>query len=84
MIDEIFLRTSVNVNSRNLTYNGLEDFGGEIDNKGNSSELADHGLVFLWQSLGDNVTQPIAVSVSKGPVKGMICFSTTLILCLYC
>lgn len=79
LIDEIFLRTSINVNSRNLTYNGLEDFGGEVDNKADSSELADHGLVFMWQSLGDNVTQPIAVFVSKGPVKGIKCYSTPLV-----
>ena len=83
LIDEIFLRTSINVNSRNLTYNGLEDFGSEVDNKADSSELADHGLVFMWQSFGDNVTQPIAVFVSKGPVKGKKCFSASLVLCLY-
>jgi len=26
----------------------------------------------MWQSLADNVTQPIAVFASKGPVKGKI------------
>lgn len=70
LLDEIFLRTSINVKTRTLTYSGLEDFGGEIENKVNSSELADHGLVFMWKSLGDDVTQPIAVFASKGPVKG--------------
>jgi len=69
LLDEIFLRTSINVKTRTLTYSGLEDFGGEIENKVNSSELADHGLVFMWKSLGDYVTQPIAVFASKGPVK---------------
>ncbi|KAF0756271.1 Dimer Tnp hAT domain-containing protein [Aphis craccivora] len=36
-----------------------------------SSELPDHGLVFIWQSLADNVTQPIAVFTSKRLVKGV-------------
>lgn len=72
LIDEIFLRTSLSVNSRNLTYNGLEDFGNEIESKTERSELADHGHVFMWQSLADNVTQPVAVFVSKGPVKGTL------------
>lgn len=70
MLDEIFLRTSINVNCRSLTYSGLEDFGGEVENKKRSTEQADHGLVFLWQSLIENVTQSIAVFASKGPVKG--------------
>jgi len=69
LLDEIFLRTSINLKTRTLTYSGLEDFGGEIENKVNSSELADHGLVFMWKRLGDDVTQPIAVFASKGPVK---------------
>lgn len=34
VFDEIFLRESFNVNSQTLTYNGLEDFGGEIDPSG--------------------------------------------------
>lgn len=66
-MDEVFLRTSISVNSRNLTYTGLEDFGNEIDDKIGSSELADHGLIFMWQSLADNITQLIAVFISKGP-----------------
>lgn len=70
LLDEIFLRKNIHVNSRSLTYSGLEDFGGEIESKVGSSEEADHGLVFLWQGLATNVTQPIAVFASKGPVKG--------------
>lgn len=37
-----FLRTSISVNSRSLTYTGLEDFGEELPNKG--KEKADHGF----------------------------------------
>jgi len=67
-LDEI-LRESINVNTRTLTYTGLEDFGNEINNKTASSEKANHGLVLMWQSLADNFTQPIAVFASKGSVK---------------
>jgi len=68
--DEIFLRESISVNSRSLTYLGLQDYGDEIPNKINTSEKANHALVLMWQSLADNFTQPIAVFASKGPVKG--------------
>lgn len=69
LLDEIYLRSSISVNSRTLTYSGLEDFGGELTNREN--EKADHGLVFMWASLADSFTQPIAVFASKGPVEGM-------------
>ncbi|XP_029347311.1 uncharacterized protein LOC115034437 [Acyrthosiphon pisum] len=71
VLDEIFLRTSIAVNSRTLTYSGLEDFGDDEDIKTKSTDKADHGLVLMWQSLAENFTQPIAVFASKGPVKGI-------------
>lgn len=67
VFDEIFLRESLQVNSQTLTYSGLENFGGEIENSGLK---ANHGLVFLFQSLAANFTQPIAVFAANGPVKG--------------
>lgn len=70
VLDEIFLRSSIAVNSRTLTYSGLEDFGDEIKTNSKDSEKADHGLVLMWQSLAECFTQPIAVFASKGPVKG--------------
>lgn len=69
VFDEIFLRESLQVNSQTLTYSGLENFGKEIES---STLKANHGLVFLFQSLGANFTQPIAVFASNGPVKGNI------------
>jgi len=74
VLDEIFLRTSIAVNSRTLTYSGLEDLGDDVDIKSKSTDKADHGLVLMWQSLAENCTQPIAVFASKGPVKGDIHF----------
>jgi uracil DNA glycosylase len=66
VLDEVFLRESISVNSQ--TYIGLEDFGDKLENK--SSQKANHALVFMWQSLADNVVQPIAVFASKESVKG--------------
>lgn len=79
LLDEIFLRTNLSVTTRTLSYSGQEDFGGEIESKVGSSELADHGLVFMWQSLADNITQPIAIFASKGPVKGLVTFHENII-----
>lgn len=47
VFDEIFLRESLSVDSQNLKYTGLEDFGGEVPTAGLK---ANHGLVFLFQS----------------------------------
>jgi len=72
LFDEISLRESLSVNTRELTYTGLEDFGEEIEYKKDSGKKANHGLVFMWQSLAKNFVQPIAVFASHGPVKGII------------
>ncbi|XP_026819390.1 uncharacterized protein LOC113558072 [Rhopalosiphum maidis] len=68
---EIFLRRNIAVNSRTLTYSGLEDFVNEIKKNCKDTDKADHGLVLMWQSLAEHFTQPIAVFASKGPVKGI-------------
>ncbi|KAL4089744.1 hypothetical protein QTP88_024716 [Uroleucon formosanum] len=69
LLDEMFLRESLSINSRSLTYIGLEDFGNEELVRKNSNLKANHGLVFMWQSLAENMVQPIAVFASAGPVK---------------
>lgn len=66
--DEIFLRESLSVNTRTLTYHGLEDFGDGFEKK--LKEKANHALVLMIQSLADSVHQPIAMFASRGPVKG--------------
>lgn len=68
VLDEVYLRESLSVNSQTLTYMGLEDFGNELETKG--AQKANHALVFMWQSLADNLVQPIAVFASSGTVKG--------------
>lgn len=65
-------RTSILVNSQNLTYTGLVDFGAEHPPGTSLKDMADHGLVLMFQSLADTYTQPIAVFASKGPTKGSI------------
>jgi len=69
LFDEIFVRESINVDSQNLTYKGLEDFGGEVPTSGLK---ANYGLVFVFQSFSANFTQPIAIFASRGPVKGKL------------
>lgn len=70
VFDEIFLREGLGVNTRSLTYHGLEDFGDDFDVK--TSEKANHGLVLMIQSLAESLHQPIAVFASKGSVKGKL------------
>jgi len=72
LFDEISLRESLSVNTRELTCIGLEDFGEEIECKKDSDIKANHGLVVMWQSLAENFVQPKAVFASHGPVKGII------------
>ncbi|XP_072750434.1 DNA transposase THAP9 isoform X9 [Anoplolepis gracilipes] len=68
LIDEISLQESISVNSSNLTYKGLIDFGKDGKKAKSLDEKATSGL---FQLLADNYTQPIAVFASRGPVKGV-------------
>lgn len=71
-LDEISLRKGITVNTQNLTYVGLQDFGNVKGSPTAQSldDKASHGLVIMYQSLYGNFTQPIAVFASSGPVKG--------------
>ncbi|XP_025418229.1 uncharacterized protein LOC112688974 [Sipha flava] len=71
IFDEISLRESLSVNSKTLTYTGLEDFGGDIQRKEGNEHKANHGFVFMWQSLTEKFTQSIAVFASNGPIKSV-------------
>lgn len=68
----MFLRESQCMNSQSLTYIYLEDFGNEELIIKNSNLKANHGLVFMWQSIAENMVQLIAVFASAEPVKGSL------------
>lgn len=70
------MRESISVNSRTLSYTGLEDYGCENVTDNSQKEKATHALVYMWQGLADNLVQPIAVFVTKGTVKGFIILNT--------
>jgi len=75
--DEIILREMIDVDSKTLTYTGIENFGQDFETSGLK---ANHGLVIMYQSLCANFSQPIAVFASRGPVKGVnVIFSTKYI-----
>lgn len=69
LVDEIGARKDLLLESKTMTYKGVEDFGDNLS-KEKSTELADHGLVFVFQPLYDTYSQPIAVFASKGPTSG--------------
>lgn len=63
LLDEVYLRSSISVNSHTLSYTGLKDFGGELSTR--PTEKADHGLVFMWPSLADNCSFCIQSSCKR-------------------
>jgi len=77
VFDEISVRENLAVKSRTLTYAALVDFGKEDEfcselPKGTTiDDLANHGLVLLFQPLADNYSQPRAVFASRSPAKGL-------------
>ena len=54
-----------------MAFIGAENFGDNAP-KDVEKEMADHGLVIMFQPLYDNYSQPIAVFASKGPTHGDI------------
>ena len=70
LFDEMSTRESINVNTKNLSYTGLADFGGEIEENCDLANKANHALVMTFQPLADNYSQPVCVFASHGPVKG--------------
>lgn len=70
LLDEISVRKSLTVCAKNLNYVGLTDMGDGATNSTDIRDQATHGLVIMYQSLGDSFTQPVAVFASKNQVKG--------------
>ncbi|XP_063986279.1 uncharacterized protein LOC135167229 isoform X2 [Diachasmimorpha longicaudata] len=78
LLDEMATRESITVDTKSLTYRGLQDFGEDGLRSSKFTEKANHGLVILFQPLADTYTQPIAVFASRGPVKGDVVASLIL------
>lgn len=70
MLNEMGTRKSVAVNSTNLTYIGLVDFGEEAAPAQSLADMADHGLVILFRPLDDEYTQPMLYSHLVDLLKG--------------
>ncbi|CAI6375478.1 unnamed protein product [Macrosiphum euphorbiae] len=76
LLDEMSVRESISVNSKTVTYSGLIDFGPKdedltsLPKPTSLNDKATHALVFMFQPLAGNYTQPIAV-IAQWPVKGV-------------
>jgi len=69
IFDEVNLRQSLQVNTSNLSYIGLEDYG-DVDISKSHKEYTNHALVFMWQSFASNFSQTLEVFATKGEAKG--------------
>ena len=69
LLDEMSTRKTLLLDQKTMTFIGLEDYGDDLP-KNVDGEMADHGLVIMFQPLYDNYSQPIAVFVSKGVATG--------------
>lgn len=71
LFDEMQVQESITlINVRKIKLTGIQDFS---DNNIATSKTADtkanHALVFMFSSLADSFTQPVAVQAAKGPTK---------------
>lgn len=80
IFDEIQVRSSLEVNVKKMNYDGIVDFGSdcEMEQKNGGLLLADHALVYMFSSLGENFHQPVAVYGVKGATKGTTLAKLTL------
>lgn len=62
LLDEIQVGERKADNSKTLSYTGLVD---HRDTDQQSSEQANHGLVFMFRPFGESYAQPVAVSASR-------------------
>lgn len=64
MFDEMQVRKSKRVNYETMTYVGL------ASDTGNTEDLADHALVFMFCPFGDSYAQPVGVFAAKNATTG--------------
>ncbi|XP_071644830.1 uncharacterized protein [Temnothorax longispinosus] len=69
--DEIQLRASLEINVKNMKFDGLIDFGTEnCPDVPNAMVQADHALVFMFSSVKHAFHQPIGMFACKGATSG--------------
>jgi len=51
LFDAVCLRKSIAINSSNLTYSCLEDFGNDFENNSCHKDFADHAFWSTWAKL---------------------------------
>ncbi|CAG7818886.1 unnamed protein product, partial [Allacma fusca] len=70
LFDEVKIREQLEFSKADLMFHGFVDFGEHTEEyfsrTKNKNQLADHGLVFMFRSLNNNIVQPIAVFASRG------------------
>lgn len=71
LLDEMGTRKSLLLDPKTLKFKGVEDFGDDLP-KDINIEMADHGLVFMFQPLYDFYSQHVAVFASSGPTCGNV------------
>lgn len=69
LLDEMSTRKNLLLDRKTMQLKGVEDFG-DNSPKDLDSEMADHGLVLMFQPLYDTYSQPVAVFASSGPTCG--------------
>ena len=67
LLDEISTRKNVLLDTKTMTYKGFEDYR-DNQPKDADQEMADHGLVIMFQLLYDNYSQPITIFAIKGTI----------------
>lgn len=65
------VRERIELNVKNMKLMWIQDFGSESSKTSKTSDKrANHALVFMFSSLADNLSQPVAVYAPKGPTNG--------------
>lgn len=62
-------RKNLLLDHKTMQFKGVEDFGDNVP-KDLNKDMADHGLVLMFQPLYDAYSQPVAIFASNGPTKG--------------
>lgn len=79
IFDEMQVREDINLNVKTMKLTGIQDFGSDsVSTAKTSDKRADHALVFMFCSLAEHFSQPVAVYAAKGATKGICLVQLTL------